>query len=288
MIKPKNGSKNSTISTYMIPVCVCLSYSSQSLTYKHTLILTNYVHVHTALCFCSLFHIRICNVIIQTKWKRWRKKGEGVTVTCKWFTSFWLLSFHNFHIKQSQNVFQDRKHYSLHLKLFHIEILDKEHVSCFVVLQNTLKGVSEELFIVWHFTGLLGVFQINNTIFVFEKRVVYCLITKIWMEPITTNNLILWPNLLFSFFIFIVFSLFDQCLYYLARKKWMKPPLTGTCKSCTFSSLIRVGYHLILFGGQSTETEWTTDVTWLLDTGNIKCDTHTHIHALNVTLIFSF
>jgi N-acetylneuraminic acid mutarotase len=58
----------------------------------------------------------------------------------------------------------------------------------------------------------------------------------------------------------------DIHLYDTIKKKWLKPPITGVCKSCTFASLIRVGYQLVLFGGQSTENEWTTDTTWILDT----------------------
>jgi hypothetical protein len=53
------------------------------------------------------------------------------------------------------------------------------------------------------------------------------------------------------------------------KKKWIKPPLKGVCKSCTFASLIRVGYQLVLFGGQSTENDWTTDATWILDTSKL-------------------
>jgi hypothetical protein len=35
----------------------------------------------------------------------------------------------------------------------------------------------------------------------------------------------------------------------------------------------------VLFGGQSTENDWTTDTTWILDTGKLFLLKHTHTHT---------
>ena len=57
-------------------------------------------------------------------------------------------------------------------------------------------------------------------------------------------------------------------LYDTVRGDWHQAAAHGDISVCTFPSTARLGhYHLLVFGGQSTKNNWTTNELFVLDTG---------------------
>jgi N-acetylneuraminic acid mutarotase len=57
-------------------------------------------------------------------------------------------------------------------------------------------------------------------------------------------------------------------LYDTEHGDWQRAETRGDVSVCTFPSTARLGhYHLLVFGGQSTKNNWTTNELFVLDTG---------------------
>jgi len=59
----------------------------------------------------------------------------------------------------------------------------------------------------------------------------------------------------------------DVHVFDTVKKRWSRPHISGKAEVCTFPSILRVGYHILVFGGQSMTSNWTTNTLYLLDTG---------------------
>lgn len=50
------------------------------------------------------------------------------------------------------------------------------------------------------------------------------------------------------------------------KLRWKKPKVRGQAEICTFPAICRMGYQMFVFGGQSMQSNWTTNTLYYLDT----------------------
>jgi N-acetylneuraminic acid mutarotase len=62
----------------------------------------------------------------------------------------------------------------------------------------------------------------------------------------------------------------DLFIFDTLKMKWRQPKTRGNAEVCTFPSVSRMGYHMVVFGGQSMASNWTTNNLYILDTVTLE------------------